>query len=155
MWTAVLIGWDHRVHTEKQRPLSGVHSIMMEKFTQASEGGGARHPPSLYLPSRIKLQCTLQLSGQIHSPYFISTNRCTLWLRLRNTPPPSIWDHIRGRYWSNNDPLGETVANGDAPAQCSHDWSDPLGYPLSSHFTMYCKSPHPIGIRRSGRASSL
>jgi hypothetical protein len=32
--------------------------------------GGAR---------RTKLQCTLQLSGQIHSPYFISINICTLW----------------------------------------------------------------------------
>ncbi len=40
MCTAVLIGWDHRVHTEKQRPLSGVHSIMMEKLT---------HPLSLYI----------------------------------------------------------------------------------------------------------
>ncbi len=29
------------------------------------------HPLSLYLPSRTKLQCTLQLRGQIHSPYFI------------------------------------------------------------------------------------
>jgi hypothetical protein len=28
-----------------------------------------------------KLQCTLQLRGQIHSPYFISTPVCTLWRR--------------------------------------------------------------------------
>jgi hypothetical protein len=28
------------------------------------------HPLSLHLPSRTKLQCTLQLRGQIHSPYF-------------------------------------------------------------------------------------
>ncbi len=35
---------DHRVHTEWQRPLSGLHS-MMEKLAQASEGGGARPPP--------------------------------------------------------------------------------------------------------------
>ncbi len=33
-------------HTEWQRPLSGVHSIMMEKSAQAGEGGvGARPPP--------------------------------------------------------------------------------------------------------------
>jgi hypothetical protein len=37
------------------------------------------HPLSLHLPSPVKLQCTLQLSGQIHWPCFISTNICTLW----------------------------------------------------------------------------
>jgi hypothetical protein len=31
------------------------------------------HPLSLYLPSRTKLHCTLQLRGQIDSPYFLST----------------------------------------------------------------------------------
>jgi hypothetical protein len=44
----------NRVNTEWQLPLSGVHSIMMEKFTQPGEGGlwGAlqTHPLSLYLP---------------------------------------------------------------------------------------------------------
>jgi hypothetical protein len=35
----------HRVHTERQQPISGVHSIMMEKLAQASEGGGARPSP--------------------------------------------------------------------------------------------------------------
>jgi hypothetical protein len=36
--------------------------------------GGAHSPLSLYLPSCTKgLHCTLQLSGQIHYPYFIST----------------------------------------------------------------------------------
>ncbi len=33
-----------RVHTEWQLPLSGVHSIMMEKLTQAGIVGGARPP---------------------------------------------------------------------------------------------------------------
>jgi hypothetical protein len=36
------------------------------------------HPLSLHLPSPVKLQCTLQLCGQIHWPCFISTNICTL-----------------------------------------------------------------------------
>jgi hypothetical protein len=31
--------WFHRVHTEWQRPLSGAHSIMMEKLAQAGVGG--------------------------------------------------------------------------------------------------------------------
>jgi hypothetical protein len=38
---------------------SGVYSIMMVNSAQHGEGGGSR--PSLYLPSRTKLWCTLQL----------------------------------------------------------------------------------------------
>jgi hypothetical protein len=41
------------------------------------------HPLSLHLSSHTKLQCTLQLSGQVHSPYFISTNICALWFYPR------------------------------------------------------------------------
>jgi hypothetical protein len=39
------------------------------------------HPLSLHLPSPVKLQCTLQLSGQKHLPCFISRKICTLWVR--------------------------------------------------------------------------
>jgi hypothetical protein len=35
----------HRVHTERQLPLYGVHFIMMENSALACEGGGARPPP--------------------------------------------------------------------------------------------------------------
>jgi hypothetical protein len=39
-------------YAEWQRPLSGVHSIMMEKLVQAGEGGEGTRPPHLkYLPS--------------------------------------------------------------------------------------------------------
>jgi hypothetical protein len=42
---------------------------MIEKLAQADEGWGVHaHPLSLYLPSRTKLWCTLQLKGQIHPP---------------------------------------------------------------------------------------
>jgi hypothetical protein len=34
---------------------------------------------SVYLPSRTKLWCMLQLRGQIHSPYYYSAPICTLW----------------------------------------------------------------------------
>ncbi len=46
-----LFALNHRVHTEWQRPLSGVHSIMMGKLAQPGEGGGwvHVHPLSLYL----------------------------------------------------------------------------------------------------------
>jgi hypothetical protein len=45
--STVMDGPHHRVHTEWQRPLSGVHSIMMEKFAQDGEcgGGGGACPP--------------------------------------------------------------------------------------------------------------
>jgi hypothetical protein len=46
--------------------IAGVHSIMMEKSALAGVGGVHAHPLSLYLPSRTKLQRTLQLRGQIH-----------------------------------------------------------------------------------------
>jgi hypothetical protein len=40
-----------------------------EKSALAGEGGGVHaHTLSLCLPSQTKLQCTLQLRGQIHSP---------------------------------------------------------------------------------------
>ncbi len=44
--------------------------------------GAHAHPLSLYPPSRAKLWCTLQLKGQILSPYFSSTHICTLWYML-------------------------------------------------------------------------
>jgi hypothetical protein len=53
-----------------QRPLSGVHFIMRVKSAQTDEGGVHAQHFSLYLPSSTKLWCTLQLRGQIHSPYF-------------------------------------------------------------------------------------
>ncbi len=58
--------------------LSGVHSVMRVKLALAGEGGGKEvtsfihgwgvhaHPLLLHLPSPVKLQCTLQLSGQTH-----------------------------------------------------------------------------------------
>jgi hypothetical protein len=59
----------HTEYTELQPLLSGVHSVMEVKSVLAGEGGGVHaHPLSLHLPSPVKLQCTLQLSGQIHCP---------------------------------------------------------------------------------------
>jgi hypothetical protein len=41
-------------HTEWQRPLSVVHSIMMEKLAQAGEGGeGARQPPFITITYKV------------------------------------------------------------------------------------------------------
>ncbi len=40
---------DHRVHTEWQWPLSGVHSNMREKLAKASEGGGCTPIPFHYI----------------------------------------------------------------------------------------------------------
>ncbi len=51
-------------------------------------------PLSLYLPSRTKMWCTLQLRGKIHvhSPYFYSTPICSLWERS-----PQDTDTARGQ----------------------------------------------------------
>ncbi len=57
----------HTEYTELQPLLSGAHLVMRVKFALAGEGGGVHAQPlSLHLPSPVKLQCTLQLSGQIH-----------------------------------------------------------------------------------------
>ncbi len=86
------------VYTEWQWPLSGVHSIMMEKFAQPGEGGEVHADTlSLYLPSRTKLRCMLQLKGQIHSPkIFYSIHICTLWLKLRQMGTQGV--HTYERY---------------------------------------------------------
>jgi hypothetical protein len=69
----------HRVQTELQRPLSGVHSIMMEKLAQAGEGGGARPPPFTIFTITYKVAVYAPAeSADTHSPSFIST-LCTLW----------------------------------------------------------------------------
>jgi hypothetical protein len=83
----------HRAHTERQWPLSGVHSTVMVNSLQADGGRGvARLPLSFYLPSRTKLWCTLQLRGEIHSLYFSSTPICTLW----------VWQHRENWRQPNN-----------------------------------------------------
>jgi hypothetical protein len=46
--STVLDGPHHRIHTEWQRPLSGVHSIMMEKLAHDGEGGGHMPTPFHY-----------------------------------------------------------------------------------------------------------
>ncbi len=38
------------------------------------------YPISLHLALRTKLWRTLQLRGQIHSPYFYATSICTQWI---------------------------------------------------------------------------
>jgi hypothetical protein len=73
--------WD--LTTEWQRLPSGVHSIMMEKFAQAGEGGGCT-PTPVTLPSRTKLQCTVPPVERadtltVHYLNISSLSLCTLW----------------------------------------------------------------------------
>ncbi len=65
----------HRVYRVWQFPISGVrvHSIMMENQPWLVRVGVHDCPLSLCLPSRTKLQCTLQLRDRYTAPYFIST----------------------------------------------------------------------------------
>jgi hypothetical protein len=57
------------------------------KISPGWRGWGAyAHPFSLHLTSRTKLHCALKLSRQINSPYFISTNICSLWRLCTRRP---------------------------------------------------------------------
>ncbi len=42
----------------------------------------------------------LNMEFDLHSLFGLQIHICTHWLRPRNPPPPRIWAHIRGRYWS-------------------------------------------------------
>jgi hypothetical protein len=53
--------------------LSGVHSIL--------KVGVHAQPLSLYLPLHTTLWCMLRLRGPIHSPYFSSIPKYTLWVK--------------------------------------------------------------------------
>jgi hypothetical protein len=47
------------------------------------------HDGIFFITYHTKLQCTLQLKGQIHSPYSISPlSLCTLWVRYIPVPVP-------------------------------------------------------------------
>ncbi len=71
-------GIEHRVHRVAMATFW--HTFHHDgKISPAKWGGRHTLPLSLYLPSRAKLWCTLQLRGQMHSPYFSSTLICTLW----------------------------------------------------------------------------
>ncbi len=54
---------------------------MMERLAQASEGSGCTPTPFHYIYHH-KQQYTLQLRGQIHPPYFISTPMYSVVPRL-------------------------------------------------------------------------
>jgi hypothetical protein len=78
-----LIGSDHRVHTEWQWPLPGVHSIMMEKSAQPAEDKG----------------CTLHAPSPFHSIYH----------HKQSCGVPSSWE---GRYTPPISPLPLYVDSG-------------------------------------------
>ena len=74
----VFVSLSLEVHTEWPLPISGLNPIHHDGKISPGWWGWGMHvhplsPLSLYLPSRSMLQCTLQLRGRIHSPFFIST----------------------------------------------------------------------------------
>ncbi len=88
-------------YTEWQRPLSGIHSIMMEKLTQAGEVRGVARP-SPFTISTLTYKVvvyTLLLRGQITPPppsHFYSTLICTLWEPLQWTLNPRYNMYLSG-----------------------------------------------------------
>ena len=86
--SSVFLPCHFRIDNKKLIPTHRVHRVATAAFwrTFHHEGkispgwwgwGVHAHPLSLHLLSPVKLQCTLQLSGQIHEPCFISTKICT------------------------------------------------------------------------------
>ncbi len=71
---------NHRVHTEWQRPLSGVHFHMMEKLVQAGEGGGCMLTRFQYIYHHVH-SCRVRSSWEgRYIPYISSLSPlCTLW----------------------------------------------------------------------------
>jgi hypothetical protein len=59
-----LLGPQTIEYTERQRPLSGVHSIMMEKLAQAGEGGGCTPFPFHYIYHHVQLSCAVRSSWE-------------------------------------------------------------------------------------------
>ncbi len=73
---AAASGQNHRVHTEWLLPLSGLHSIMMEKLAQPGEGGGGGCTPTPFHSIYHHVQSCgvhFQLRGQIqrYTEYFL------------------------------------------------------------------------------------
>ncbi len=52
------------------------------KISPGWRGGGWTPTPFHYISSQVKLQCTLQLSGQIRYPVSSLVKVCTLWVRI-------------------------------------------------------------------------
>jgi hypothetical protein len=89
-------GLKNRVHTVWQRPLSGVHSIMMEKLAQAAEGrGGARPPPFTIftITYKVVVNAPAERAATLHVFHLYPI--CFLWierklpLNRKQLPPPS------------------------------------------------------------------
>ncbi len=102
--------------------------------------GEPSHPLLLYLPSCTNWKCTLQLRGQIHSPYLSSTpyTEGTLWFLLQFTVCTqslkvlctfpvccTVLYHVAG--------AKESIARGSCCFGCRLIWLQAL-FPISFHW---------------------
>ncbi len=72
---------DGKIHRAWQWPISGVHSIMMEKFSQAGEGGGCTPTPFHYIYHHVQSCSCSVLSSCCEGRYALSISSlplCTL-----------------------------------------------------------------------------
>jgi hypothetical protein len=61
-YLSILISWaNHRLNTEWQRLLSGVHYILMEKLAQPGKGGGCSPTPFHSIYQQVK-RCSVRSS---------------------------------------------------------------------------------------------
>jgi hypothetical protein len=79
-------GFKH--HTEWQRPLSGVHSIMMEYLAQAGVGGGTRPPPFTIftITYKVAVYASAENADTLHLFHLYPYVHCG----FKSIPKPSI-----------------------------------------------------------------
>ncbi len=117
----------HRVQTEWQWPLSDVHSIIMEKSAQPSEGGGVYAPPPFHCIYHHKQSCGVRSSwegrytppfsslplhvlcgpGQCHCALLPGTGKIFRPYQTKNTAivfqvPSRYWDKKQNKKWNNH-----------------------------------------------------
>ncbi len=143
---------------------------MRVKLAQAGEGGGCTPTPlSLHLPSPVKLQCTLQLSGQTQLPCFISSKKYVVYFlkswtethTKRQAPqhgclPSLLGNGDKGIEKVYSEEKNFVIKRLDQPRQNKnllyrHD--KPKNQPRKNPSHMYSLSPHQPQFQQSAGAT--
>ncbi len=91
------------VNTDNSSILMLLSIYMLSQKAGASLQGSAGLPglPCVIAVTTVDCIHRLNMELDLQSLFGLYVHSCTHWLRPRNClPPPRIWAHIRGRYWS-------------------------------------------------------
>ncbi len=111
-----------RIHTEWQRPLSGVHSVMMVKSAQPGEGGECTPSPCHSIYHHEQFVVYPPAEREIHSPIsplpllYSLANPNTSDVHTSNSSPQSI-------------PIGQDRGLGTNSGACYCSWPAKHGHP--------------------------